>query len=216
MSLSTRGKSMEWGGFLDYANIYRQWNPNVSCSPALDITGSYTLSEISNKLWWDWRTPRRPPYSAYQHPLTTPDRGSIGRVVSFHSIVSTLIKLSSHCDVHRAVCSPTLFFQPPRVLSILSNVYIRASNTKRIRWTRYVRTLFELQRWLRICWSTMVLRRYIVSFLCFYPFYFLFHLSYITFSFIFLHRDVDFTVAVTGRRWVDGVKADRGERYWRG
>ncbi|KAK1116871.1 hypothetical protein K0M31_018032 [Melipona bicolor] len=53
MSVSTREKSMEWGGFLDYANIYRQWNPNVSCFPALDITGSYTLREISNKLWWD-------------------------------------------------------------------------------------------------------------------------------------------------------------------
>lgn len=60
MSLFTREEKVwKWGGFLDYANIYRQWNPNVSCSP--DITGSYTLREISNKLWWDWRTPRGTP-----------------------------------------------------------------------------------------------------------------------------------------------------------
>lgn len=47
---------------------------------------------------------------------TPPDRGSIGRVVSFHSIVSTLIKLSSHCDVHRGACARLrafFFFNPP-------------------------------------------------------------------------------------------------------
>ena len=34
MSLSTRGKSMEWGGFRDYADIYRQWNPQRQLLPS--------------------------------------------------------------------------------------------------------------------------------------------------------------------------------------